>query len=189
MSKMNFDDYYSVDGLVNTGVGTAGDLDPYWKIVSVPSGTTGFTAGSNAVIMAPNPAWASSPSWPSKYIGVTADGTANVPGGTYAYQLSFASASYLSSSEAVYFLADNLVSSVTVSDGSTTIQTVTSFSGGNGVSCFSSFTLSAFGPTTTVLTFNLLNVDIGPNPAGLLVQFGEFNYISGCPTPVPVPCK
>ena len=128
--------------------------------------------------MAANPVWVSSPSWPSKYIGVTADGTAGVPGGIYVYQLSFASASYISLTVAVYFLVDDLVTSV---DGSTTIQTVTSFSG-NGVSCFSSFTLSAFGSFTTVLTFTVNNYW---GPSSLLVQFGEISYIPGCPTPVP----
>lgn len=111
----------SVDGLVNTGLGAAGDLDPNWKVVSVPSGTTNFTAGSNAIIMAPNPAWGSSAGWTSKYVGVTADGNTGVPGGTYIYELSFASASYYSTSVAVYFLVDDQVTSVTVSDGSSTI--------------------------------------------------------------------
>ena len=181
-----------VDGLVNTGLGAAGNLDPYWKIVSVPSGTTGFTAGSNAVIMTPKPTWPSSPSWPSKYIGVTADGTAYLPGGTYVYQLSFASASYLSSTVEVYFLVDDAVTSVTVSDGNTTIQTITSFSGpGNGNTwnnggCFSSFTLSAFGPTTTILSITVYNWAAWSTPSGLLVQFGSFEDVGGnCPTPVP----
>ena len=176
-----------VDGLVNTGQGTAGDRDPYWKIIYVPIGTTGFTVGSNAIIMTPEPLWASSSAWPSKYIGVTANGGAIVPVGTYMYQLSFASASYYSTSVAVYFLVDNAVTSVEVSDGSAIIQTITSFTGNSGFKCFSSFILSAFGPTTTVLTFTVLNADSVASPAGLLVQFGEFNYIPGCPTLAP--CK
>ena len=88
---------------------------------------------TNAVIMAPKPTWPSSPFWPSKYIGVTADGTAGVAGRTYVYQLSFASTSYLSSTVEVYFLVDDAMTSVTVFDISITIQTITSFSGrGNG---------------------------------------------------------
>jgi hypothetical protein len=167
---------------MNTGLGAAGDLDPSWKIISVPSDTPGFTAGSNAVIMAANGDWASSSSWPSKWIGVTADGNTAIPGGTYVYQLSFASASYISTSIEVYFLADDAVESVAVSDGSATIQTITTGSNGWGFSCFSSFTLSAFGPTTTTLTFTVSN---SFGPGGLLVQFGEFSYIPGCPTPMP----
>ena len=97
-----------VDGLVNTGLGTVGSLDPYWKIISVPSGTTGFTAGSNAVIMSAHPGvWASSSV--SKWIGITADGNAGVPAGTYVYQLSFSSAAgyYSTKSVQVSFLVDD----------------------------------------------------------------------------------
>ena len=176
---------------MNTGLGAEGDLDPYWKIISVPSDTPGFTAGSNAIIRMLTPSWPSSSSWPSKYIGVSADGDFHAPGGNYVYQLSFASASYISKSIEVYFLADDRVTSVTVSDGSTTIQTITEFSGrGSGNTwenngCFSGFTLSAFGPITTVLTFTVYNWWNYNNPAGLLVQFGEFSYIPGCPIPMP----
>ena len=112
---------------------------------------------------------------------MTADGTAGVPGGTYVYQLSFVSVSYLSSTVAVYFLVDDAVTSVAVFDISTTIQTVTSFTNGynwNWFSCFSSFTLSALRTTTTVLTFTVNNYG---SSSGLLV----FGYIPGCPTPVP----
>ena len=172
---------------MNTGQGSAGSRDPYWKIISVPSGTTGFIAGTNAIIMTPDGGWASSPAWSSKWIGVTANGNAHVPAGTYVYQLSFASASYYSTSIAVYLMSDDRVSSVEVSDGSATIQTITSFTGITGLKCFSSFILSAFGPTTTILTFTVLNLGSVPNQVGLLVQFGEFNSIPGCPTLVP--CK
>lgn len=183
-----------IDGLVNTGLGDAGDLDPYWKITSVPSDIPDdFIAGSNAIIMAANPVWGSSPAWSSKYIGVTADGNTGVPGGTYRYELSFASAKYnnTTTSVAVYFLVDDQVTSVEVSDGhgggGGVIQSVTMFSGsGSGHTCFSSFTLTAFGPAVTILTFTVLN--IGRRPSGLLVQFGEFTYMPGCPNPVPCKC-
>lgn len=125
---------------MNTGLGAAGDLDPYWKIISVPSDTPGFTAGSNAIIMTSKGGWASSPSWPSKWIGVTADGNTAVPGGNYVYQLSFASASYYSMNKVVQvsFSADDSLTSVEVSDGSATIQTITTFSGLNRFTYLSS---------------------------------------------------
>ena len=161
--------------LVNTGMGAAGSRDPYWKIISVPSGTTGFTAGSNAIIMTAHPAWGKSNS--SKWIGVTARGTTNVPAGNYLYQLTFASASYYSTKRVeVSFKADNKLSSVAVSNGSATIQTITTFSGTNSYRSFSSFNLTAFGPTTTTLTFNISNG--GTSPSGLMVQFAA-----------PVSCK
>ena len=132
---------------------------------------------------------ASSSSWPSKWIGPNADGTSfsvSLPG-TYVYQLSFVSTSYYSASSSVkvFFLVDDTLTSVSVSDGSTTIQTITTFSGSNSFTCFSSFTLNVFGPTTTILTFTVYNIDIGNNPTSLLVQFGESEYIASCPTPAP----
>jgi hypothetical protein len=175
-------------GLVNTGLGNAGSSDPNWKVTSVPSGLNGFAAGSNAVIMTPNDGWASSASWPSKWIGVTTNGNTAVKAGDYVYQLTFSSASYYSTSVVVYFLVDNAVTSVKVTDGSTTIQITTTFSGGGkSFNCFSSFVLSAFGPSVTTLSFTVKNDGTGDNPSGLLVQFGVFNYIAACPTPVP--CK
>eukprot|EP01035_Chromulina_nebulosa_P003105 gene3105-4241_t len=170
---------------MNTGLGAAGDPDPYWKIISFQRGTFIFTEELNAIIMTPKGGWSSSPSWPSKWIGVTADGGFNVAAGIYEYQLSFASASYLSKTVEVYFMVDDAVTSVTVSDGSSIIQTITTFSGGESWNCFSRFILTAFGPKTTILTFTVNNNAFSPN--GLLVQFGEFNYIPSCPTPAP--CK
>ena len=166
-----------VDGLVNTGLGTVGSLDPFWKIISVPSGTTGFTAGSNAVIMSWNGVWARSSV--SKWIGVTSNEDTFVPAGTYVYQLSFSSASYYSTmSVQVSFVVDDDVNSVEVSDGSVIIQNITTFSGVKGYSSFSSFTLTAFGPTIITLSFSVLNY--GTNPCGLMVEFAA---------PVPCTCK
>ena len=178
---------------VNTGVG-GGTFDPYWKVISVPFDfsyyySNLFIAGSNAYIMTANDGWSSPSSWPSKWIGVTSDVDLNIPSGDYIFQLSFASASYYSTSVEVYFLVDDALTSVAVSDGSTTIQTSTSFSStysANGYTCFSSFTLSTFGPTITILSFTVSN--IGYSASGLLVQFGEFEYIDNCPTPTPT-CK
>ena len=167
-------------GLMNTGLGLAGSLDPNWKVISVPSGTTNFVAGSNAYIMTPElNNWSSSSSWPSKWIGITNDGDYPVLGGTYIFQLSFASASYYSSTSGVdvFFLVDEALTSVAVLDGNSTIQTITAFSGG-GFKCFGSFSLTTFGPIITVLTFTVVN-------GGLLVQFGEYEYIATCPTPAP----
>eukprot|EP01035_Chromulina_nebulosa_P030665 gene30665-40770_t len=157
------------NGLVNTGLGTVRSLDPYWKIISVPSGTTGFTAGSNAIIMAAHPGWARSSV--SKWIGVTPDATP-IPPGTYVYQLSFSSASYYSTkSVQVSFLVDDDLISVEVSDGSAIIQNITTFSGVKGWGSFSSFTLTAFGPTTTIVSFSVLIATSTANAGGLLVQF------------------
>lgn len=175
---------------MNTGLGLAGSLDPNWKVISVPSETTNFVAGSNAYIMTAHPFWTSSSSWPSKWIGITNTGTNTVPGGTYLFQLSFASASYYSSTSGVdvFFLVDDALTSVAVSDGNSTIQTITTFSGG-GIKCFGSFSLTAFGQTITILTFTVFNgYNAQGNPSGLLVQFGQFEYIATCPTPAPT-CK
>lgn len=178
--------YFVLDGLMNTGLGIEGAQDPYWKIISIPSGTTGFTAGSNAIIKIPISTW---PKAYSKLIGLDANANTFFPPGTYIYQLSFASASYISSSVAVYFMADDAVTSVTVSDGTVNIKTITTFSGVNGYmgSCFARFILSDFGPTTTILKFSVLNQFTYSNPTSLLVQFGEFSVIPGCSDPVP--CK
>ena len=173
---------FHVDGLMNTGLGAVGDLDPYWKVISVPSGTPGFTAGSNAIIMTASSGWSNSPSWPSKWIGVNNNGNTGVKGGNYVYQLSFASGSYVSKIVEVYFLVEDAVTSVTVSDGSSIIQTITTFSGGNSWKCFSRFVLTAFGPKTTVLTFTVNNGccdGLKGGGSGLMVQFG----------PPLVPCK
>lgn len=173
---------------MNTGLGPAGSLDPNWKVVSVPNSTTTFTAGSNAYIMTAHaPLWASSSSWPSKWIGVSIDGASNVPGGDYLFQLSFASASYNASASRVevFFLVDNLLTSVAVSDGSSIIQNIAP-STRDDFKCFKDFTLTSFGPTVTILTFTVRNIgNIGSNPSGLLVQFGEYEYIANCPTPAP----
>ena len=160
-----------VDGLANTGLGAAGSLDPYWKIISVPSGVTSFTAGSNAIIMSANGAWATSTS--AKWIGVSSSGDTFISSGNYVYQLSFASASYYSMNKVVQvsFSADDSLTSVEVSDGSATIQTITSFSGLGGYDSLSSFNLAFFGPTTTTLTFTVNNANVGPS--GLLVQFTQ----------------
>ena len=101
---------------------------------------------------------------------MTADGGVDVPAGIYEYQLSFASGSYVSKTVEVYFMVDDVVTSVTVSDGSSIIQTITTFSSGESWKCFSRFILTAFGPKTTILTFTVNNNAF--SPSGLLVQFG-----------------
>jgi hypothetical protein len=49
-----------------------------------------------------------------------------------------------------------------------------------GYSSFSSFTLTAFGPTTTTLSFSVFNALSGANPCGLMVEFA---------VPIPCTCK
>lgn len=177
--------YYLVyaAGMANTGSGTAGTRDANWKMISAPSGTAGFTTGSYVYTMTAASGWTSSTS-SAKWIGVPADGNTGVPPGQYVFQLSFASASYYSTSIIVYFMVDDALTSVTVSDGTSTIQTITTFSG-NSWLCLNNFALTAFGQTTTTLTFTVQNGDVNNNPSGLLVQFGQFQYIANCPTPEP----
>ena len=100
------------------------------SFLSLEEGSS-FKAGENAVILQnPHPAWKPAPSAASNWIGITSNGTDNVPGGDYQYQTTFSMPLNCKTLD-VSFAVDDAVKSVAVSDGTKTLkQTITSFSGG-----------------------------------------------------------
>lgn len=130
--------------VVNTVLCAGYDPDPYWKVFYMPRTVTGFTRNGD---------WASSSSF--KWIGVIADVSTlvhNTSGDLRAVIL------------VVSVSVDDRVTSVEVSESATitTIQSIATFLHA------SVFTLTAFGPTTTILTLTAYNTD---DPTGPLFQF------------------
>jgi hypothetical protein len=138
------------------------------SFLSLEEGSS-FKAGENAVILQnPHPAWKPAPSAASNWIGITSNGTDYVPGGDYQYQTTFSMPLNCKTLD-VSFAVDDAVKSVAVSDGTKTLQTITSFSFVNGCGgLLGTFTLTDL-PATTTLTFTVWNAT---GPSAFLVQFG-----------------
>jgi len=151
----------------STGVGfltSDYNRDASWKVISVPSGTS-FKAGENAIILQnPHPSWKPASSAASAWIGVGD----NAPVGDYQYQTTFSLPANCKNLDVSFSVVDSL-KSVVVSDGTKTLQKITSFSG-NGVGTLTTFTTTLMDlPAATTLTFTVYN---GGAPSGFLVQFG-----------------
>ena len=137
-----------------------------WKIISLPSGATsfnGFKVFEPAFIQNGNNGWKPAASSTAGWIGITPNGVDTVPVGDYQYQITLNPTDCKNLD--VGFSVDDTLKSVVVSDGTKTVQTITSFSG-NGYEGLTTFSLMNL-PAIPTLTFTVYN---GGGPSGLLVQ-------------------
>lgn len=140
---------------ISTGQAAVGQDDPFWRLISAPSGTLGGTGPHAAVVISPALGWATLPptQWVSANPQCTNIITDDCPGGPYSYELCWEQCGSLEGPLTIELLADN---------------SATVFLNGNQIGA----TTGGFATPTTIPFadpgpgLNCLRVDVSNSPSG-----------------------